>query len=113
MYGQATNFLIDQQVRRYRSDLQSWVRSVQAARTIRDAFRTAALRPNPSGLISGLSSLWGSEKQRASSEVEQLLSRRCEDTDLSKVDIIDLMRMCQGHWPRIYRDMEVKLRQHP
>lgn len=110
MYGSGTNFLIDQQVRRYRADLQSWVQSVRAARTPRDAFSFASRRPNASGMISSLGSLWNSDKTRASSDVERILEGHVEKSTFTKAEVVDLLRLAQGHWPRIYRSLEAKLK---
>jgi hypothetical protein len=107
-----TNFLIQREVRKYQSSLISWVSQVRGARTVRDAFRAARHRPNPSSLITSLRSLFLADKTRANTKVEQILKAHVDkmsDADLAAQKTY--LRQCTaGEWPRLLREIETRIR---
>jgi hypothetical protein len=109
LHGQGhagVHMMINQKVALYKQSLTQWVRSVEIARSDHDAFRIAANKPHPSSLIRSLSSLYSSNAMQAKNSVERNLMRRVEKMGGNDPTILNLMRMSQGHWPRVYRKIE-------
>lgn len=98
-----TNFIIDREIQRYGIELRSWSQKIRNAQRNVDAFRMASHRPSPGALIRSMGSLWSRERSRADAEVERALSARIDALKAQDKDIDMLMRLTQGHWPRLYR----------
>ncbi len=114
LHGQrhaGAQILMNQKVSRYRQSLSQWAHSVQAARNPHDAFRLASNKPSPSSLIRSMHSLYSSDAMRAQNTVERNLSDRLDKIGGDDPIILNLMRMSQGHWPRLYRKIENMRRQ--
>ncbi len=103
------NFLVDQQVRKYRADLQSWITQVRSARSVLDTLRVATHKPAPSHLIRALPGLWSGERMRADFSVEEILRQRLNDVASQDPSLPSYQRMVQGHWPQIYRLLAKKM----
>lgn len=109
--NQATQMLVNQQLDRYKSDLDRWRGQVERARTRLDAFRMASQKPVPGQLIRALKALHNADRMRAEQAVEQVLSRHAEQAHLGDPDFPMLLRLSQGHWPQVWRRLDATRRQ--
>jgi hypothetical protein len=101
----AANFLIHQQVGRYKTALSHWVNSVRRAPTLLDALRAANQRPTPGALIRALRSLYSADQNRADQSVQRSLAEHLKDVDVNTPSLQNLMRLSQCRWPDIYRKL--------
>jgi len=101
-----TTMMIDREVRRYTQDLARWSQQVRAAHSDVEAFRLASHRPVPAALIRSLGTLWSRERHRAEADIERSLSGRIEKLGAGDPGLPMLMRLAQGHWPRLYQRLE-------
>jgi hypothetical protein len=99
----AVTILVDQQARKFKSELTRWTYQIKSTRSTIDAFRTAAHTPNPGNLIRSLNYLYSSDLARAKRDVEKNLSDRVDQIKGDDPQITTLLRLAQGHWPQIYR----------
>jgi len=104
MHNAAQQLAISQ-AHRYASDLSAWSQRVTQARRPLDAFRLAANKPVPGHLARPLSSIWRSDLSRAEMRIERHLGALIADLSCEDPDWITLMRLAQGHWPRIHLEM--------
>lgn len=104
------NLLIQQQLSTYRSDLLSWTNRIKAARQLEIALQLAANKPAPGNLIRSLSSLTSSDRMRAMQEVERHLIAAITTVDGRDAKLPLYMRLTQGHWPLLWRDLDAKRR---
>ena len=84
---------------------------VERAREPLDAFRLAAQRPSPDSLISSLRTLYAGDRTRAGGQVERVQGRHVEGINRDHPQLASFLRCAQGHWPKIYRDLEAKGRE--
>ena len=106
----ASNILVEQQIRRFQNDLMSWTNQVRGARHFRDALRIAANKPTPGSLVRSLSGMVSVHRKRAEQDIERVLLERVKDIDGSDKDLLNYMRMSQGHWPEVWRILDQKRR---
>lgn len=104
------NFMIDRQAHTYRSDMHSWAMRVQNTRNFMEALRLAQHPPMPGQMVRGLPYATNSTKTRARQDVEQSLILKLNKIDPDTVRFPDLLRMAQGHWPRLWGEID-RLRQ--
>lgn len=106
----SANLLSDQQIRKYRSDLHSWVGRVRSARRFQDALRIAAQEPTLGSLARALSGTVSSEKSQARRNIEHILIEKFSSLPKDDASLVPYMRMAQGHWPSLYRTIEAEHR---
>lgn len=102
------NFLIQQQGRKYVSNLQSWTHQVKVTPKTMDALRLAAQPPHPGNLIAVMRHMWATERNRAYRQVEQHLERLVEQVKPDDPQLVMFMRLAQGHWPKVYHLLDIK-----
>lgn len=101
----ATQMMLNSQVRRHQAELSRWVGQVRTARTPLEAARTAAHPPTRPSLLSSARVLVSSDENRARQQVERLLEDRLAQVDGDDKQMVPLLRLLQGHWPRLYNDL--------
>jgi ABC-type cobalamin transport system ATPase subunit len=99
----ATHMMIQHEISSYKSSLGNWARQVLAQRRPIEAFRHAAHRPSPASWVSSMKHLANSDKVRAERQIEEHLEKLVADLDIQDPQYPSIMRLSQGHWPRIYR----------
>lgn len=103
------NFLIQQAISRYERAMVSWTSQVLSARRAEDAFRLAANAPMPDALIRSMRSLTarvtGRERGRVERHLEALADAITDPAERARV-----MRLAQGHWPRLWHRIDVRRR---
>lgn len=86
-----------------------WANQVRASRSPLDAARRAAHAPVVSGPLRAYRSLYSGEESRARNQVEGILAERISEMTPGEADWISVMRMMQGHWPRLHREMASRM----
>lgn len=109
----AQDFIVQQEIRKYRTRIDQWQQSVERARTVRDITRAATQRPSASGLASAMRSIWGSDLARAEKSIEQKLEKVLLHEADSQTETVlqEAQRSLSGHFPRIAARLELALRQ--
>ena len=109
--GQAgVDMMVQQQLRNYRSDLETWTRQVCGSRSLLDGLRMASHKPTPGQLIRALSGMTSPEKGRAERLVEDSLISRAREVSADDPSLHTYMRLAQGHWPRVWKIFDEKRR---
>ncbi len=98
--------LVAQQVGRHRSDLAGWAHRVEGQSDALEAFRLATQRPAPPSLVASLKALHAGARSQADQAVERALDRHVADLGSGDPRLPSLLRLAQGHWPRVYRSLE-------
>lgn len=106
----ATNMMINQQVSTYKASLSSWSNQVRGARNTMDAFRIASQKPAPGALIRSLKSMTNGDRIRAENTVERILQDRASELQPDDPNLLNIMRLTQGHWPQVWRNLDQKRR---
>lgn len=108
----ANQIYISMEVRRYSQSLVAWSSQVIAASTTLGAFRLATRPPAESGILTACRSMTRSDKNRAQQRIETDLERRLmkmTPEDVKREQHV-LMRCTQGHFPKLYLQIERILR---
>jgi hypothetical protein len=107
-----TNFMIQQELRKYQSSLASWVNQVRGARSARDAFQVAGRKPGPSGILSSMKSLYATDQTRAKLQTEEILNNHI--SNMSDEDLLAqkafLLQITAGNWIRLRQTIDIRLR---
>lgn len=104
MSATATAVMVDQTIRRHRSDLQAWANRVRLARNAMEAGEVFQIMPGLSGPYAAAAKpLLSGDRSRAQSEAERYLEAIIKrDIDGMSVEQIDrLASMIAGHAPRL------------
>lgn len=101
-----TQFMLDQQRRRFESELTSWLTRVRSARRLEDAVRLGTQIPVPPALLRGVPALVSARKAQAKREVEAELSRRLEEEPVGPEMEMQLFRMLCGAYPDLARRVD-------
>ena len=102
----ATQMMIQREISGYKNSLGSWARQVLAQRRPIEAFQCAAHRPSPASWVSSMKHFDNADKVRAERQIEEHLEKLVADLDPRDPQYLSIMRLSQGHWPRIYRTLE-------
>jgi len=102
----ATHMMIQREISSYKSNLGNWARQVLAQRRPIEAFQRAAHRPSPASWVSSMKHLANADKVRAERQIEEHLEKLVAELDPQDPQYPSIMRLSQGHWPRIYRALE-------
>lgn len=103
------DLLINRQMQTYKSALRNWALQVARQQSPVEAFRIAAGRPAAGSLISSIRHLAQSEISGAERDVEAALQGHIVLLNIDHPQFDIIMRLTQGHWPRLYRELQRKL----
>lgn len=104
MNGAVSTVMMDQAIRRYRGDLQSWLQRIRLARNVKEKARIFGMRPNPAGPMAGvIRGMVSGDRTRATAEAERMVETALKEEieDLSVTELDAVANMIAGHAPRL------------
>lgn len=102
--------MIQREISRYQSDLGAWARQVLAQPRIIEAFQRAAHAPRPGSMARSMAHLANADRVRAERQIEGHLEKLIEGLDPRDPSYLSIMRLAQGHWPKLYRILDDRRR---